>query len=62
MATWMAAALTGPKNLANGVLTREGRGRRLYFAVVPGTNAMVTYLAGDLPVRVMTIVSVIPAP
>lgn len=62
MATWLLAALSGPKQLAHGVLKPVGRGHRLYYAVVPGTRAMVTYFVGDAPVRVMTIVSVIPAP
>jgi hypothetical protein len=62
MAIWLLAALSGPKELAHGVLKPVGRGHRLYYAVVPGTGAMVTYFVGDLPVRVITIVSIIPAP
>jgi hypothetical protein len=62
MAVWLSAALTGPRDLANGALKREGRGHRLYFAVVPGADAMVTYFVGDAPIRLMSIVSVIPAP
>lgn len=62
MARWLIAAITGPKLFANGAMERPGRGHRLYYSVVPGTNSIVCYSAGEVPVRVMTIVSIIPAP
>ena len=62
MSIWLLAALSGPKELAHGARRRVGHGYRLYYAVVPGTDAMVTYSVGDVPVRVITIVSIIPAP
>lgn len=61
MAIWVKAVVTGPKQLANGILERHGRGHRLYYATVPGTGAMVVYIVLDAPARIITIVDVVPA-
>lgn len=60
MINWMNAALSGPREVASGVLQRVGRGRLLHYASVPGTGAIVTYFVLDYPVRVIVIVSVLP--
>ncbi len=63
MKLWVGELMRSPKQICNGALEHQGRkGRRVYFAAVPGTGAMVTYMVGDAPLRVVTILSVIPAP
>jgi len=63
MSNWVKAAVTGPRELSNGTLQREGqRRRKLHYAMIPGAEAIITYTVADQPVRVMAIISIIPAP
>ena len=59
MSNWMTAALSGPREVASGVLQRKGRRRNLYYASIPGTGALVSYVVLDTPVRVIVVVSVL---
>lgn len=65
MRRWFELLPQDPQILSHGAIERTNQPRKqrpLYYAVVPGTNAMVTYVIGDVPVRVITLVSVVPAP
>ena len=63
MVRWLKVLRHGPQNFVSGAIEHhERRGRPLYFAVVPDADAMVTMFVGDAPVRVITFVSVVPAP
>lgn len=57
MRRWMTALTTGPHELKSGTLKRGHR--HLHYAYVPGTSAVVTYVALDVPVGVVTISSIV---
>lgn len=60
---WVEAAMWDPRAVSQGAIRRPGRrGHPLHYAVVTGTDCMITYIVLDLPVRVLRIVNVLDAP
>lgn len=57
MRRWLQAMVTGPHELCTGSVRHISR-RTLYCAIVPGTNALVTYFIFDVPVGMVTFSSV----
>jgi hypothetical protein len=63
MQKWINALPNGPTELANGSFKKkDGRSFTNYWAVVPGTGAIVTYTVHLYPFRIVTFISVIPEP
>lgn len=62
MALWIKAAIVDPYLVAHGVFEQARTRRRLYWALVPNTGSIVTYAVFEAPVRVLSIISIIPAP